>query len=94
MAQYTDDAGIPVDPKYTFPSWNFRSVLPAINQNVHPLQPRSLTPGTYTFTLGDNGGTAYLRAGVAAGQTGVVRLGTGAGAPLPADVRVTVVRTK
>jgi hypothetical protein len=95
-AQYTDDWGIVgVDARYTFPSWNFRSVLPAINDNVYPLETRPLPDGrTLALKLTNDGGAAYLRVGVGAGGTGSIGITSSSGDAIPSRVTVTVIRTK
>jgi hypothetical protein len=88
-----------VDVRFTHPSWNFRDVLFEINRDDQgvksfPLKTRTLTHGSnLSLNLSDEGGTAYLRTAVAAGGVGSIKLTT-SGGPVPARVRVTVVRTK
>jgi hypothetical protein len=96
IAQYTDDAVRAVDVRYAFPSWNFREILPVLQTDgSYPLRVTPLPDGrSLTQRLSDNGGTAYLRAGVAAGGRGSVRLTAGPGEPLPESIVVTVIRTK
>jgi hypothetical protein len=94
-AQYTDDAVAGVNPRYTFPSWNFRSVLPAINDDIFPLETRLLPDGRrIALDLSDYGGTAYLRVGVGAGGVGSIETTSGSGNAVPARVTVTVIRTR
>jgi hypothetical protein len=94
-AQYTDDAVAGVDARYTFPSWNFRSVLPAINDDVFPLETRLLPDGrTIALKLTDDGGTAYLRVGLGAGGIGSLEMTSSSGDAIPSRVTVTVIRTK
>ncbi|HEU0298180.1 MAG TPA: Ig-like domain-containing protein [Longimicrobium sp.] len=92
VSAYTDDAVAGVPAVFTQPSWNHRSLAQTISGG-YPLRVRALTAGTgVDFTL-IAGGAAHLRAAVAAGRRGSVRLSAG-GAPLPETVQVTVVRTK
>jgi hypothetical protein len=94
-AQYTDDAVAGVDARYTFPSWNFRSVLPAINDGAYPLATRLLPDGRrISLGLTDHGGTAYLRVGVGPGGTGSIEMTPSSGATFPSRLTVTVIRTK
>jgi hypothetical protein len=92
---YTDDAIAGVDARFTQPSWDFRDLVSAISDpQVYPLDTRTLSHGSnLSLNLSDEGGTAYLRTAVAAGGVGSIKLTT-SGGPVPARVRVTVVRTK
>src|SRR5204863_6639015 len=65
VAQYADDAGLGIASNFTNPSWNFRSVMPAINGGVYPLLTRALLGTPVSVTL-NGGAAAYLRFGVAA----------------------------
>ncbi|HEX2095346.1 MAG TPA: hypothetical protein VHG28_23320 [Longimicrobiaceae bacterium] len=81
VSVYTDDAVSGVDARFTQPSWNFRSVLPALRSNQFPLRVRPLTNGVSTGPITLNaGGAAYLRFAVAPGGRAEVRAGVG-GAP-------------
>jgi hypothetical protein len=91
VAQYTDDTGIGV-PTFQHPSWNFRDVLPAINNNTPALRVRFLVNGSTNAITLTGGGAAYVRFRVPS-QFGVIR-SSAQGAPLPATVRLTLVRTK
>jgi len=94
-AHYTDDAVTTGNAALQHPSWNFRSLLPALRQTPepYPLATLPLTDITpQTFTLVD-GGAAYLRFGVIAGTSATVQLNSGGGA-LPAGASVWVIRTK
>jgi hypothetical protein len=94
-AHYTDDAVTTGNAALQHPSWNFRSLLPALRQppDPYPLATLLLTDvSPQTFTLVD-GGAAYLRFGVVAGTSATVRLNSGSGV-LPAGASVWIVRTK
>lgn len=92
VAQYTDDAGVPVGPGYLHRSWNYRSLLPELMAaSAYPLYTRSLaTPASFRLS---GGGIAYLRFGVAAGRTGRITATSG-GAPPPAASSFLLVRTR
>ena len=92
VAQFVDDAGLPVAASYTNPSWNFRTLMPAINSNVFPLLTRALVGSPVNVSL-NGGGAAYLRFGVAASVFATVT-GTSSGQPLPATVDFILVRTQ
>ncbi|HKJ93603.1 MAG TPA: hypothetical protein VJ957_10555 [Longimicrobiales bacterium] len=78
---YADDAVPGVDPVYTQPSWNFRSVLPALtNDSTFPLRVHALSAGsTLSFDLLP-GGTAFSSFSLDAGHRGVIDLSTDAAA--------------
>jgi hypothetical protein len=92
VALYTDDAVAGVGPELTQPSWNFRSIYPALTSSgTYPLRTRPFTSSA-SFTLRASG-AAYLRTAVAPGGTGRVGVTSG-GAALPTSVSLTVVRTR
>ena len=92
VSVYTDDAVPGIPAIFTQPSWNHRSLYQAIGGSF-PLKVRPLASGTSASLALTAGGAAYLRAAVAADRRGSVVLRAG-GLPLPAEVHVTVVRTK
>ncbi|HKO15169.1 MAG TPA: hypothetical protein VJU87_02965 [Gemmatimonadaceae bacterium] len=84
----TDDL-VSTDPAYQQPSWNFRSIFPALQVSTFPLQTVTITD-TSPASLALNGGSvAFLRFSVPAGQTASVQWGVP-----PQDVQVTLVRTR
>lgn len=85
---YTDDVVSNVDPRFSQPSWRFRTFY-----NSFPLTTRNLAAGEANVFL-KSGSGAFGRFGVAAGQVGTFTARTGTGAPLPSSVYVTVVRTR
>jgi hypothetical protein len=98
VANYLDDAlGVSTAPAYQHLSWNTRSVETYVNGTnqangtTFPLKVNSLLSTPVALSLTD-GGAAYLRFGVAAGQIGGATV-TGSGA-FPATFSITVVRTK
>jgi hypothetical protein len=93
VANYTDDA-LSTITTLQHPSWNYRSVLPAlVTPAVYPLRTQALVAATpVSLTLG-GGAAAYLRFSVAGGATGRVT-STSSGAALPAGMSVTLVRTR
>ena len=92
-AHYTDDAGIGVLPaRYTHPSWDWRSIYPALGTGgAFSLKTLNLT-SAQTVTLVD-GGAAYFRAGIAPTVNGRVTFTSG-GSGTPAALKLVVVRTK
>ncbi len=101
VAHYVDDVPevAPVPSQYMHPSWNFRTLLPALSSNgavgstpgTYPLKVHSLTSSVTQLMV--DGGAAYYRFGVAAGGTSTVSFTVGGGAP-PANLKLVVVRTK
>jgi len=95
VAQYLDDTDITRKAEYVHPSWNFRSLLPALSdvKDRFPLKTQQLTdaaPATLSLV---GGGAAYLRFGVPADVVVPVTT-TVQGSPPPADVELTLVRIK
>jgi hypothetical protein len=78
VALFTDDAGFAVTAPYTFPSWNYRSVMPNVpTAFAFSLQTRPLLPGSsQSFTL-RGGASSYLRFRVNGNITGSVTPGQG-----------------
>jgi len=92
VAQYADDIGIAVPANYTNPSWDFRTLLPAINSNTFPLLTRPL--GAIPVDISLAGGSAsYVRFQIGATSPATLTM-TSSGQPLPAAVDVIVMRTK
>jgi hypothetical protein len=98
IAQFFDNSGVSIDPKYAFPSWNFRSVLPAIKNNgvslfTYPQLTRSLLPAaSVTFSL-TAGGAGYARFRVN-GNTIAGIAGTSGGGLVPTGVDLILIRTQ
>jgi hypothetical protein len=92
VAQFTDDAGLGVAANYTHPSWNFRSLMPALNGGISPLLTRALTTAPVSVTL-NGGGAAYLRFSVAANLSATIGA-TSSGQAVPTAVDFILVRTQ
>jgi hypothetical protein len=94
VAQFTDDAGLGVAANYTHPSWNFRSLVPALNLPVgtSPLLTRALVSAPVNVTL-NGGGAAYLRFSVAANLAATISA-TSSGQAVPTAVDFILVRTQ
>ena len=92
LANFFGGSGIAVDPKYAFPSWNYRDVIGnGLNNKVNPLAMQSLA-GSATFSL-TGGGVGYGRFSVASGGTGSIVISAGGGA-VPANVVMLLIRTQ
>jgi hypothetical protein len=95
VSVYTDDAGLPVESRFLQPSWNFRSIMPAFSNtnNQYPLQTIALTTSSAVNLNLFGGGAAYLRFGVAPSGRAGIRVTSGGVTP-PANLRISIVRTK
>ena len=87
-----------LEPKFTNPTWNFRSIYPSLRisgqtLNVYPLSTRSLFNNIPQRVTLPGGGTSYIRFSVDANTEGLVSFSSNGGA-LPAVARVGVVRLK
>jgi hypothetical protein len=91
-ALYVDDRVPAAAPRLTLPSWNLLDIERGLFESAR-LQPRERGFSTFSDAISVRGGsTAYFRiSGAGRGATAVNALGTG-GNPLPASVRVWVVR--
>jgi hypothetical protein len=92
-ANYTDDLISGILSSYTHPSWNYRSVIPAVDATPFPLVTQPLNNATITSVDIDDGGAAYLRFGVSAGASGGGRI-TSRGGVVPNSFSLSIVRTK
>lgn len=98
LSVYTDDAVPGVDPRFVQPSWNFRSVMPAVSELygegrkfplvVHPLA----SGGSQRYNI-RGGGATYLRFGIGGSSRVGLRLTQGDSVP-PASLRFSLVRTR
>lgn len=94
VAVLLDDTSVPTEERFRQPSWNFRSVVPALMQSGSwPLQTRTLTNGQPLETTLRPGGTSYLRLAVGAGATGGLRVTSNRISP-PTTLRLSIVRTR
>lgn len=91
VSVYTDDAMPNVPPIFRQPSWNYRSIYPAIASG-YPLRTRQLTGATPVSVTVAGGGGAFFRFGVGASMA-TVRL-TSQQASVPATVAAALARTK
>lgn len=92
VAQYADDIGLGVAANYTNPSWNFRTLLPAINSGAFPLLTRTLATSPIDISL-VGGAASYVRFQIGGGTPATLTM-TSSGQPLPSAVDVIVMRTK
>ena len=92
-ANYADDLISGLQATYTHPSWNYRSIIPALDATQFPLAVRALNNATITTVDIDDGSAAYLSFGVSAGATGGARI-TSRGGVVPSAFSLSIVRTK
>ena len=92
VAQFMDDAGLGAASNYTHPSWNYRSILPAINSGQFPLLTRSLLDIPLDITL-NGGSAAYLRFRILANAPSAISA-TSSGQPVPGAIDFILVRTQ
>jgi hypothetical protein len=82
FSHYTDDFLPSVAPEYTQPSWNYRSIFPALSgtNNSYPLEVNSLSSGSATSASPTasgtliSGGSAYYRFSIPSGSTAEITL--------------------
>jgi hypothetical protein len=95
IANYTDDFVTSVQPKYTHPSWNMRSIYPGLlNFPPWPLNRSPIQDGQTTTTSIQAGGTKVYGFRGIAGTDAYVRVTGTSGTALPAGVTISVVRTQ
>lgn len=92
-ANYADDLVPGVQTIYTYPSWNMRSMVAAVNQGVWPMPAMALDSVAVTNVGVGDGGAAYLRFGVLSGKAGGGRL-TARGGIAPTSFTISILRTK
>lgn len=95
VSVYTDDAGIPVRPIFTQPSWDYRDILPIflVNEDRFPLPVRGIDEGASERLTLQGGGAAFIRFGVAPGGRATISTTSGGATP-PDNLRFSVVRTR
>jgi hypothetical protein len=93
IANYADDLVPSLQPTFTHPSWNMRSVAEAVNQGFWPLSTQQLDTTSITSVVITDGGAAYLRFGVRPGSIGGGRI-TARGATVPQGFALSILRTK
>jgi hypothetical protein len=95
IANYTDDFVTSVQPKYTHPSWNMRSIYPGLlNFPPWPLNRSPIQDGQTTTTSIQAGGIKVYGFRGIAGTDAFVRVTGTSGTALPAGVTISVVRTQ
>lgn len=91
--QYVDDRVSGADPRLTLPSWNSAEILSQAYGETGQLAPRERRFAPFTDAVSVRGGsTAYFRISGAGRAGTAIRVRDASGAPLPAHMRVWVVR--
>jgi hypothetical protein len=94
LTNYLGDLGIPVDPKYLHPSWNFRDIFSNTFINLgYPLKLTPVADNTPAPVSVKGSSASYYRLGVPAASQALVTFSSGQGAP-NSSFRFTLVRTK
>ncbi len=94
IANFFNGSGIAIDPKYSFPSWNYRDVIGnGLENNVNPLATSMLTGTTPTTFALTGGGSGYARFRVTANGTASITSASGA-STVPANVLMLLIRTQ
>jgi hypothetical protein len=92
IANVADDLVPGLSGVHRHPSWNFRSLLPALRQDeTFPLTVERMEPGVPFSVSVHSGSAGFVRLGVPAGQRATLTTTAAGGAP-PASVRVSLVR--
>lgn len=88
-----------LDPRYTNPAWNFRSIYPGLRigsnvpLGVYPISARTLNTNVPQRLALAGGTSSYIRFAITAGRTALITLGAN-GAPPPSTVRWSFVRVR
>lgn len=93
VAMYADDYAIGAAPQHQMPSWNFRTLFPALDRPGYPLVTAPLTNNVEQLSTLRGGGAAYHPFTTTGGIDARVWLRTVVGGPQPA-VKVTIVRVR
>ncbi|AHG88436.1 Peptidase M30, hyicolysin [Gemmatirosa kalamazoonensis] len=101
IANFVDGVpGVTLDPRYAYRSWNFRSVMASLRSarnillySAYPIVTHTLRDGLAERPALRGGAAAYFRFTVGGGKQARI-LTAGSGAPLPANVALSVVRTR
>ncbi len=96
VANFADDLAANLDPRYTVPTWNFRSILPSLSiggqtLGSYPLATRSLPSNVARRVNLAGGGSGYLRFSVPAARSALISVSFNGQAP-PDDVQLAIVR--
>ncbi len=96
VANFADDLADNLDPRYTVPAWNFRSILPSLSiggqtLGSYPLATRTLPSNLVRRVNLAGGGSGYLRFSVPAARSALISVSFNGQAP-PDNVQLAIVR--
>ena len=97
IAEYADDTGPGVEERFSHPSWNFRSILPALGNPfplTDPLLERRLSDNVSASVQVQGGGVSFLRFLVPAGHEALFIVTSSSGSPTPASLQLSVLRIR
>jgi hypothetical protein len=93
VAIYADDRVPGLAPEHRLQSWSHPSIFAGLQIETYPIRTRPLTPAQPIDLMLRAGGAVYARFAVAAPGTARVVVSSGTG-PLPAELRLTLLRTR
>lgn len=93
VAIYADDRVPGLAPEHRLQSWSHPSLFAGIQVTAYPVRTRALTPAQPIDLSLRSGGAVYARFSVAAPGTARIVVSSGSG-PLPASLRLTLLRTR
>ena len=94
VSVFTDDFISTANALHQQPSWNFRSIIPALYQNQRfPLKVLGLRPDTNLQLRLRGGGSAFVRLNGAAGRQALISTTSGGRTP-PDRLRISIVRLR
>jgi hypothetical protein len=88
-----------LDPRYTFPAWNFRSIFPGLRFSsgtalgTYPISARLLANNVPQRVTLAGGTSSYVRFGVPSGKAALLTLSSN-GSAVPSSLRYAVVRLR
>ncbi len=96
VAVFADDFATGLDPAYTIPAWNFRSILPSLSiggqpLGAYPLATRTITSNVARRVTLAGGGSGYLRFTVPATRQALITVSLNGQTP-PQGVQLAIVR--
>lgn len=95
ISVFMDDNAPGVDPRFTQPSWNVRSLITNGGTSIaYPLVTRTLSDGVTLSTSLASYGVSFMRFSVPSGQDALLSVSGSSGGALPPGVRVSIARVK
>lgn len=94
VSVFADDLSATPGAVWQQPSWNFRSIYPALGNSLFPLQTQTLTSAAPLPVTLAAGGSAYLRFATAPGKDATLTWSAGGAQPLADAVQFSVMRVR